>query len=175
MSDVLPWIIALCGIAVLLYVQVLKWRTNRERRLATVANRFYEELDLLLKDTSVPEAVLDLIDFLNRVVTDRSLARHIFFSLLLRRAYRDSAPVSTGFEEVVMSYYLNERKELTNHFIGACVAAIFAVSYQSSIFGILLRRLVFFDLNKHRDRAPDVVASLRARSIGSHNHCAAAA
>jgi hypothetical protein len=49
------------------------------------------------------------------------------------------------------------------------------MSYQSPVFGFLLRRLVFFDLNRHQDRAPDVVASLRASGIGDRGHCAAPA
>jgi hypothetical protein len=39
--------------------------------------------------------------------------------------------------------------------------------------GLLLRRLVFSDLKGHRERAPDVVVSLRASGIGEH--CAATA
>ena len=173
MSDILPWMIALCGVAVLLSTNALKSRTIRERRLTAAVDRFYENLDPLIKDVDAPEAVLDLIDFLNRQISNRSIARQMFFSLLLRRTYHD-APASTGLEEV-MSYYLKKRKELADHFIGACVTAIFAMSYQSPIFGFLLRRLVFFDLNKHQDRAPDVVASLQASGIGNGNHCAAAA
>jgi len=173
MSDILPWMIALCGIAVLLYANALRLRTTRERRLLAAADQFYENLDPLIKDADAPVAVLDFIGFLNRQISNRSIARQMFFSLLLRRTYHD-APASKRLEEV-MSYYTNKRKELADHFIGACVSAIFAISYQSPVFGFLLRRLVFFDLNKHQDRAPDVVASLQASGIGNGHHCAAPA
>jgi hypothetical protein len=64
-----------------------------------------------------------------------------------------------------MSYYCDERNDLLAVFMGACVTAIFAISYQSQMFGFLLRRLVFFDLNLHSDRGPDIVVSLRESGI----------
>jgi hypothetical protein len=73
-----------------------------------------------------------------------------------------------------MLYYLQVRKELTASFIAACVSAIFAISYQSQIFGFLLRRLVLFDLNRHTERAPDLVVSLQASAING-DHCTATA
>jgi hypothetical protein len=173
MSGILPWLIALCGIAVLLSPHVVRSRTARIRRLAAAADQFFEEVDLLLEDADAPAAALNLLGFLNRQIANRTMARQIFFSLLFRRAFREARP-SAALEEV-MSYYLNTRKDLAKHFAGACVAAIFAMSYQSPVFGFLLRRLVFFDLNRHQDRAPDVVASLRASGIGDRGHCAAPA
>ena len=176
-DEIIAWLIAVGGAAVLLYAYHLKLRTQRERRLAKAAEEFYRNVGPLLKDADVPLEVIDLLSFLNRHITNRSLARMFLFFLLWRRRQPIVPPSSSAsaLDEVVFPYYMGQRKELLEFFVGACVAAIFAISYQSPLFGVLLRRLVFFDLDKHRDRAPDVVASLRASGIDDGQHCPAPA
>jgi hypothetical protein len=174
MSTIIAWLVALCGASILIYVKFLKFRTARESRLAIAVDTFYEKIAPLISDVEVPAEAIDLIAYLNRQMTNRSIARRLFFALLRRRAKKKGDGAALRLNDV-MSYYLNDRKELAEFFLGACVAAVFAMSYQSQIFGGLLRRLVFFDLNRHEDRAPDIVASLQENDIGNGEHCAAPA
>ncbi len=172
MNDIIAWLVVLAAVSLFAYAYFLKLRTIRESRLARAADEFYKDIGPLLDDDDAPESAIDVIDLLNRAMTNRSVARLLFMGLL-RRPVADPGP-SIGIEDAV-AYYLNKRRDLAEHFFGALVAASFAITYQSAIFGFLLRRLVFFDLNRHRDRAPDIVASLQARGIGNGDHCAAAA
>jgi hypothetical protein len=148
MNDIIAWLVALAAVSLFAYAYFLKLRTIRESRLARAADEFYNDIGPLLDDDDAPESAIDVIDLLSRAITNRSVA--------------DSG-LSIGIDDAV-AYYLNKRRDLAEHFFGALVAASFAITYQSAIFGFLLRRLVFFDLNRHRDRAPDIVASLHRPS-----------
>jgi len=172
MNDIIAWLVAFGAILLLAYAYFLKLRTIRETQLARAVDEFYKNIGPLLDDDGAPESAIDVIDLMNRTITNRSVARRLFLGLL-RRPASDSGP-SIGIEDA-LAYYLNKRRDLAEHFFGALVAASFAITYQSAIFGFLLRRLVFFDLDRHRDRAPDIVASLQARGIANGDHCAAAA
>src|SRR5579871_375910 len=174
MSEFIAWMVAGAGVTILLYAYWIELRTDRERRLAKCADEFYKSVGPLLKDPNAPSKAIDLLDFLNSQITNRSLARQIFFALLWRRFRAHSEGNVPPL--VVSDYYADQRKDLLELFMAACVAGIFAISYQNQIFGLLLRRLVFFDLNGHRERAPEVLVSLKASGIGSNNkHYPAAA
>jgi hypothetical protein len=175
MSDIIAWLVAVIGAAILICTYFIRLRTLRERRLQSAAEEFYKKVDILLDDADIPGEALDIIEYLNRQITNRYLGRRIFFSLLGRHLRVEPYSPNTKALQVTSSYYLNKRNDLLPIFMGACVTAIFAISYQSQMFGFLLRRLVFFDLNLHKDRGPDIVASLRASGIGDDVHCPAAA
>ena len=172
MNDIIAWLVTLASVSLFAYVYFLKLRTIRESRLAAAADEFYKAIGPLLDDDDAPESAVDVIDLLNRSITNRSMARLLFVRLLRRRP-GDSGS-SIGIKDAV-AYYRNQRHDLSEHFFGALVAASFAITYQSATFGFLLRRLVFFDLNRHRDRAPDIVAILRALGIRNGHHREAAA
>lgn len=118
-------------------------------------------IDGLLDDPDIPDDALDQIEYLYRAITSRGLARRIFFSLPRGRLTIDGTSSNARVQQVI-EYYSNERKDLLKTFLTAFVSAIYAISYQNQVFGFLFRRLAFFDLDRHRRRGVDIVASLRA-------------
>jgi hypothetical protein len=175
MSNMNAWPIAFSGIGVL--PNALGLRMAREMQMAAAVDEFYHQIRALLNDPEMPESAENFLDDLDYQMTNRSAARPLFFALLSGRfSLRGATEINS-----VMSYYLNERKELANCFLGACVAAIFAISYRSRFFGFMLRRLVLFHLYWSDDRAFDIVACLRAidaevhsAAVGNEVHCAVA-
>ncbi len=142
-DEIIAWLIAVGGAAVLLYAYHLKLRTQRERRLAKAAEEFYRNVGPLLKDADVPLEVIDLLSFLNRHITNRSLARMFLFFLLWRRRQVIVPPSSSAsaLDEVVFPYYMEQRKELLEFFVGACASgSCFAVLFSLILTSIEIGR-----------------------------------
>ena len=175
MAEYFAWLVLIGGSAALATAFFLKVRTARENKFERAANVFYERIQPLIEDDDAPEAALDLLYFLNGQITNKSAARRLFLALLRRRG-EPQAPAAYKMSTELNAYYFENRKELGKRFGEACAAAIFAVSYQSPLFGLLVRRLVIFDVSRHKDRAAELAASLHARNIAEqHEHCPVAA
>ncbi|MBV8753350.1 MAG: hypothetical protein JO328_10890 [Hyphomicrobiales bacterium] len=153
MSTMIAWVIVICGASVLVGACHLHLRTLRILKFEKSADEFYNNLDVLIRDEDAPERALELFVFLNNRITDRRLPRLLLVALLLRRN-----PPHQKIEDDVLRYYGETRKELREPFFMALMWAIFAMTYNSPLAGWLARRLVLFDLERHKDRAPDIIS-----------------
>ena len=152
MNTIIAWGIVVCGLTILVGAYALKVRTNRLRKLERCANLFYENLDILVADDDAPEAALDLFEFVNRHIRKPGVPYVILMALL----FHQDQPISPAMSEV--REYYTKRPELAGRFLTALVAAIFAITYSSALAGWIIRRLVIFDLDRHKDRAPDIIS-----------------
>ncbi|WP_157223533.1 hypothetical protein [Rhodovulum sp. PH10] len=149
-----------------------RWRTKQELMFERHASKFYESIAPLLDDPDTPSGIVELIEFLNDIISDRSIASKILGHLLFRHK---------GFEETyddaeddpAVSDFLGRRKELMKPLMEAIVSSLVAMTYRGPVAGVVLRRLVFFDLARVRSR-PAVVAS-ELKSFFPDHHGGAAA
>jgi hypothetical protein len=160
MTNAIAWTIAGCGSAILLGSCLLHVRTIRIRKFEAAANEFYKNLGVLLKDEDMPEGAIRLFNFANSNITYRWVP-HLMLAALLRLNTSNALvnPERKAQRQEVVEYYTERRVELKEPFFMALVYGMYAMTYNSTVFGWLVRRLVLFDLDIHQDRAPDIIAS----------------
>jgi hypothetical protein len=127
MTHIIAWLVAIGGVSILAISYAMKLRTYRETRLERAANEFYKHLEILLDDDFAPDASFEVLNLLNHAIASRGISRMIFFALL-RKNYSESKSQWTGIQDAI-AYYDKKRSDLLEHFLGALVAGMFAMSY----------------------------------------------
>lgn len=139
----------------------IKWRTNQVLQFEKYANAFYQKIGPIIKDDETPTIIIDVLSALNDIVTDKTVARNIILSLLLR-VKRDFNIEAQKDEPSEIDDFLRQRPELGRACAAALVSAAVAVTYRGPIAGWFLRTFVFVNLNRLVNQPSAVASELRS-------------
>jgi hypothetical protein len=167
MAYILGLLIALLGVGVVVTVQSffrLKTALNREYRKST--DGFFDAVEPLVSDDETPVEVLELIDMMNKSITDRRSAL-MLCSFLADSRWRQFEPSPRNKVRVE---FFHRRPELESPFHEAIYNWFMAVTALSPFFGKVVRLIMD---ERNVERAVNVASAKVAKRHrdGNHNAC----
>jgi hypothetical protein len=162
----LAWVTVVGGLFLAAIAVALKLRTRRMLNFEREAGRFFAAIDPLLEDDETPESVVLALGVINAHLFSGSLARHILFAMVRKRG-----PARPANADEVAAFF-KRRPELQDPFLRAICFGLGAISYRSRFLGVLLRRMVLYDVRRNPQRATETALSI---SGDDTDYCRAAA
>jgi len=140
----------------------------RTRQLETsirLSADFFDLANKLVEDDDTPELLIDYLDSMAVVINERRFSRMILWLALTGKLRETSnAPGARALE--LMSVIRGLRKEVKDMVARASASCMLSVTYKSPIFGILVRRMMFYSIERDQEQAEIVASHLFSDGLG---------
>lgn len=156
----------LFAILIAMYVSY-RWMRRKHSLLDSydvAMNEFIKASDALLSDSDTPPSIIDLIKFMRERAADPESARSFLMHILVRRKEISRTPRIADIERMERT-----RPELARTLSLACSSAFLAISYNSELSGVVLRKLVLFDAKERTERSKELAESYREIEKSPHH------
>jgi len=150
---------------------IIKLRARHLEASVQLRAEFFECANKLVDDEETPDLIVSYVENLADVLNTSHLSRHILKSALTGRL-RDSMNKPSVDSEKFISSVRSMRKELRDLVARAAATGILAATYKSLFFGVIVRRMVLFSVERIQEQA-EVVASDMVFGGQGHWHAAA--
>jgi uncharacterized protein YjhX (UPF0386 family) len=140
MDILLSILLVVVAVAIMAYVRLSRYRLRVLRDWENSVLAFHEAVEPLIKDSETPDEVLQVLQFLNQKVTDKSAAGHLYhfisrgrFSAFSRRNGKSDQVVAK------IRAFFARRPELEKTFHAAVGSAMLAMTFINSCYGQRVR------------------------------------